>query len=199
MTTCTTADCGLDATLYICNQCIRDLQAWINKVPDMMHELLITMGNLDNTRTTRNEGGNGLTSDPREPVSDHLLTLRSALRIWEHRNAEELAHDQYSGEFTDMLKRILKRAETAIDLPEEEPQPDHEHLTQQLEEHYPQALTPRECANWLRTHAGIKIAARNINDWYHRGKIQKQEGSTPKRPLYSAKEILLAHMTRQHE
>lgn len=199
MTECTSNDCGQDATLYICNQCIRDLQAWIDKVPDMMQELLITMGRLDKTRTAKSEGGNGLTTEPSALISDHLLELRTALRIWEHRNAEELAHDQHSGGFTDMLKRVLANAEKAIDLPEEEPKPDPEEITQQLEEHYPEALTPRECANWLRTHAGIKIAARNINDWYHRGKIRKQEGSTPKRPLYSAKEVLLAHMTRQHE
>ena len=199
MTQCTTADCGMDATLYLCPQCIRDLQAWIDKVPDMMQELLITMGRLDNTRTAKSEGGNGLTTEPSALISDRLLELRTALRIWENQNAEQLAHDQHSGNFIDMFVKILKRAENAIDLPKEEPKPDPEQIAKQLEGQYPEALTPSECATWLRSNAGISIAARNINDWYHRGKIKKQEGSTPKRPLYSTKEVLLAHMTRQHE
>ncbi|MBF6672431.1 hypothetical protein [Glutamicibacter sp. FBE19] len=196
MTTCTTPDCGMEANLYICNQCINDLQAWINKVPDMMQELLITMGNLDNMRPTRNEGGNGTSTDPREPVNDHLLDLRTSLRIWENQNAEQLAHDQYAGGFINLLAKILKRAEHAIDLPEDEPQPDHEAIRERVKEIAPPMPT-RQLVPWLRTNAKLTIKAKDIRNWASRGKLHPVEREP--QPTYWPHEVVQAHKETRNQ
>lgn len=128
MTECTTDDCPNQATLNLCNQCITDLQAWLNKVPDMMGELFTTMARLDATAPRNREGGDGMTTEPAMPVRVGALEVRSALRIWVETttqgelrplNAETLAKDKYAGNFLDMLKGLLAKAERAIDNPME--------------------------------------------------------------------------------
>lgn len=177
----------MEANNYICNQCTKDLQAWIDKVPDMMQELLITMGNLDHMRPTRSEGGNGASTDPREPVSDYLLGLRASLRIWENQNAEHLAHDQHAGGYTDMLVKLLNRAEQAIDLPEDEPQPDHEAIRERVKEIAPPMPT-RKLIPWLREHAKLSLTSQIIRHYVHKGYLHAVEREP--QPTYHPHEVI---------
>lgn len=202
MTTCTTIDCTSDAhNSYLCSNCIRDLDAWLAKCAEILPELDVTIARLDNVRVGNVEGGNGTKSaGSSAPLNLDAMQLKINLATLTQ-SAEHYAHDQFAAGIAWTIRDWYDKAELIVSgPPDDTPAPwIIAQYREKLEEHYPEALTPRECASWLRTHAGIKIAARNINDWYHRGKIRKQEGSTPKRPLYSAKEVLLAHMTRQHE
>lgn len=177
----------MEANLYICNQCIKDLQAWIDKVPEMMQELLITMGNLDNMRPTRSEGGNGLNADPREPVSDYLLDLRASLRIWENQNAGNLAHDQYSGHFIDTLTGVLANAERAIDLPEDEEPPDHEAIRERVKEIAPPMPT-RKLIPWLRENAKLSLTSQIIRHYVHKGYLHAVEREP--QPTYHPHEVI---------
>ena len=56
--TCTTPDCGNPSDLYLCRDCVRDLQAWIDKARELLPDLEVTILRLDNVRR-RSEGGNG--------------------------------------------------------------------------------------------------------------------------------------------
>ncbi|MEU5838550.1 hypothetical protein ABZ820_33450 [Streptomyces diacarni] len=198
MTECTSMDCGMDATLYICPQCIRDLQAWLDKCAEVLPELDVTIARLDNVRVGNVQGGNGSKSaGSSAPLNLDAMQLKINLATLTQ-SAEHYAHDQFAAGIAWTIQDWYTKAELLISGPEEE-RVDHQEVKDKLEGHYPEPLPPKECANWLRANTGIKIAARNINDWHHRGKIRKHPGSTPKRPLYSAKEVLLAHMTRQHE
>lgn len=55
---CTATDCGRPTSLYLCNQCTQDLQAWIDKVPDLYRDLYLTMARLDKV-AHNNKGGKG--------------------------------------------------------------------------------------------------------------------------------------------
>lgn len=117
--TCTTADCESPATLFLCGHCIRDLQAWIDRVPDLRRSLFTTMSKLDQTAPQNREGGGGLSTGSAMPISDRAMDKRAALRIWEGQDAEQLAHDQYAGGFLPMLKQLIEEAERIIDNPPE--------------------------------------------------------------------------------
>lgn len=128
MTPCTTEGCEASATHFLCNQCISDLQAWLNKVPEMMDELFTTMARLDETAPRNREGGDGMTTEPAMPVRVGALEIRGALRLWVEittqgemipLQAETLAKDKYSGNFLPMLQALLEKAERAIDNPME--------------------------------------------------------------------------------
>ncbi|MGP9782546.1 hypothetical protein ACT3UQ_08810 [Glutamicibacter sp. AOP12-B1-11] len=128
MTECTGEDCANPTNLYLCGQCISDLQAWLDKVPDMMDELFTTMARLDATAPRNREGGDGMSTEPVMPVRVGALEVRGALRVWVEittqgetlpLNAKTLAKDKYAGKFLPMLLELLAKAEHAIDNPME--------------------------------------------------------------------------------
>ena len=128
MAECTTNECANPAEQTICGQCVSDLQAWLNQVPDMMEELFITMARLDATAPRNREGGDGMTTEPAMPVRVGALEVRSALRLWVEiktngqmvaLDANKLAKDKFAGKFLPMLQALLAKAERAIDNPME--------------------------------------------------------------------------------
>lgn len=128
MTTCTAEDCENPTDLYLCNQCVSDLQAWLNKAPEMMNELFITMARLDETAPRNREGGDGMTTEPVMPIRVGALEVRGALRMWvevtpqgdpKPLDAATLAEDKHAGKFLPMLIGLIEKAERVIDNPME--------------------------------------------------------------------------------
>lgn len=117
--TCTAPDCDNEATLYLCIHCIRDLQAWIDKVPETRAVLFTTMAKLDKTAPSRGEGGNGATKEAPLLINEAAMEKRHALRLWENQDAQQLAHDEHSGGYLPMLKRLIETAERITDNPPE--------------------------------------------------------------------------------
>lgn len=112
---CTTADCEAESTLYLCGHCIRDLQAWIDKVPEVRAELFTTMAKLDNTAPARGDGGNGATKESPLPIREAAMEKRHALRLWQGHSAQKLANDQHAGNYAPMLKNLITSAERIMD------------------------------------------------------------------------------------
>lgn len=200
MNLCTSMDCGMEATLYLCPQCIRDLQAWLDKCSEILPELDVTIARLDNVRVGNVEGGNGSKSaGSSAPLNLDAMQLKANLSTITE-NAHHYAKDQHAAGIAWTIRGWYDKAELIVSgPPDDTPAPwiiaQHR---EKIADHFPEPLPPRDCATWLKENAGIKINAGKINDWFHRGKIRKHPGSTPKRPLYSAKEVLAVHLTRQH-
>lgn len=202
MTTCSTEDCEDNANnSYLCAYHIDALQAWLNKCAEILPELDVTIARLDNVRQANNEGGNGTRSaGSTAPLSLDALQLKINLESLT-KDAEQYAKDQYAAGIAWTVQDWYTKAELLISGPEEDtPNPwAIANAREKLADHFPDPLPPRECAKWLRENSGIKISAGKINDWHRRGKLRKHPGSTPKKPLYSPKEVLTVHLTRQHE
>lgn len=120
MAICNTPDCGMEANNYICNQCTKDLQTELDKVPELLEDLFITMAKLDNTAPQRSEGGGGLTTTSKLPIRPRAMELRQALSIWTHCDAETLAKDKHAGNFLPLLKQLITDANNCIDNPPEQ-------------------------------------------------------------------------------
>ena len=119
MNDCTTTDCGNFTDLYLCNQCVSDLQLWLDKVTETRQMLFTTMAKLDNTGPKNSEGGGGGSTGSAMPLRDGAMDKRHALAIWEGHNAAELANDEYAGGFLGMLRGLIQEAEKLVDLPPE--------------------------------------------------------------------------------
>ncbi|MGP5121969.1 hypothetical protein ACTXJU_03610 [Glutamicibacter ardleyensis] len=120
MTQCTTADCEGDANnSFLCGDHIRKLQDELDKIPNLLEDLFITMAKLDKTAPQRHEGGGGLSTGSAMPLRYGALELRQALGLWTHANAEKLAKDQYAGNFLPKLKQLIDNATNCIDNPPE--------------------------------------------------------------------------------
>lgn len=192
MTTCSTENCENPTNQYICGQCARDLQAWIDKVPEMRAELFITMARLDNTATPNNEGGNGQTTNNTTPINEHALAMRAALEPWEYANAQQLAHDQHSANYQPMLQQLLQQAETIIDLPETEPPTDPGEIRERLEPHT-QPMPAKDCAHYLSGLGVLRVTRQDIANWVHHGHLTADEGAGTRTPRYKPTTVLIAY------
>lgn len=124
MTTCTTPDCENPTDLYLCGECVQDLQTELKKIPELLDDLFITMAKLDKTAPQRHEGGGGLSTGSAMPLRHGALEMRQALGLWVNTTAENLAKDQHAGNFLPMLKQLITDATNCIDNP-----PEHRVIT----------------------------------------------------------------------
>lgn len=201
MAACTSTECANPTEQVICGQCVSDLQQWISQIPSYIEELPAAIYKLDNVTPQASEGGNGTKSaGSKAPINLDAYQIRENL-LTVNPDANTYANDQYAAGIAETIIQWVRNAELIISGPESD-EPEAWTIAQareKLKGHFPEPMTPRECAKWLRENAGIKISPGKINDWYRRGKIRKHPGSTPKKPLYAPKEVLTAHLTRQHE
>ncbi|MGP5599584.1 hypothetical protein ACTXOJ_11390 [Glutamicibacter arilaitensis] len=120
MNTCGTIDCEAEAQdKYLCGKHTRYLQTELNKIPELLEDLFITMAKLDHTAPQRSEGGGGLSTGSAMPLRYGALELRQALGLWTHSNAEKLAQDHRAGNFLPMLSKLISDATDCIDNPPE--------------------------------------------------------------------------------
>ena len=119
MNECTTETCNAPTDLYLCGQCVSDLQQWLDKIPETRQMLFTTMAKLDNTGPKNSEGGGGGSTGSAMPLRDGAMDKRYALAMWEGLGAAELAKDEYAGGFLSMLRELIQEAEKLVDLPPE--------------------------------------------------------------------------------
>ncbi|WP_461169284.1 hypothetical protein [Arthrobacter sp. Z1-15] len=119
MNDCTTTVCRNETSTYLCNQCVSDLQLWLDKVTETRQMLFTTMAKLDNTGPKNSEGGGGGSTGSAMPLRDGAMDKRHALAMWEGLKAAELANDEYAGGFLSMLRELIQDAEKLVDLPPE--------------------------------------------------------------------------------
>lgn len=189
MTTCTTADCGRDANLYICNQCINDLQAWLSKCAEILPELDDTIARLDNVRVSNNEGGNGSRSaGSSAPLNLDAMQLKINLASLT-KTAEHYAKDQFAAGIAWTIQDWYTKAELLISGPEEE-HIDHQANREKIEQIAPPMPT-RQLVPWLRTNAKLAIKPKDIRNWASRGKLRPAQREP--QPTYWPHEVIQAH------
>ena len=192
---CTTPDCGEPSELYLCNDCIRDLQAWIDRVPVMRAELFITMAKLDKVGTQHGEGGNGMTKEAPLPIREAASAKRTALSYWTHRTAQQLAHDEHAGKYQAMLQKLIEQSERVIDLPPDDELRSPDDIRAQLEPHAP-PMPAKECAAYLTQLGVLRITKQDIANWVYHGHLTADEGQGTRTPKYKPTSVLIAYETK---
>lgn len=195
MNTCGTIDCEAPAQdKYLCGDCTRDLQAWIDKCVEILPELDTTIARLDNVRQSNNEGGNGSkTAGSAAPLNIDALQLKINLASITQ-TAEHYAKDQFAAGIAWTITDWYTKAELLISGPEAE-HINHQANREKIEQIAPPMPT-RQLVPWLRANAKLTIKAKDIRNWASRGKLQPVEREP--QPTYWPHEVIQAHKeTRQ--
>lgn len=192
MTICTTEDCANETSTYLCGQCVRDLQAWLDRVTETRQMLFTTMAKLDNTGPKNSEGGGGGSTGSAMPLREGAMDVRYALAIWEGRTAADLAHEEYAGGYVGELKRLIGKAEDLVDLPPEQPVDHAANHARAIEAAPP--MPTRDLVQWLRREIKISVKPKDIRNWASRGKLHPVERDPL--PTYWPHEIIQLHTER---
>lgn len=196
MNTCGTTDCEAEAQdKYLCANCIRDLQAWLDKCAEILPELDDTIARLDNVRVSNNEGGNG----SRNAGSSAPLNL-DAMQLKIHlasltQTAEHYAKNQHAAGIAWTIQDWCTKAELLISGPEEE-HIDHQANRERVKEIAPPMPT-RQLVPWLRNNAKLAIKAKDIRNWASRGKLRPVERHP--QPTYWPHEVIQAHQETRNQ
>lgn len=163
---CTSADCANWTSEYLCGQCARDLQAWLDKIPVLIAALNVTIAKLDHVRS--NGGGGGSKPGSAAPLNLDALQLQENLRTV-RADAQTYAHDDRAAGLAWLIQDWVTKAELLVSGPQETPI-NHALNRERIRDIAP-AMPTRELIPWLKTKAGIVITSMDIRNWARRGKL----------------------------
>lgn len=186
--TCTTSDCNQPTDLYLCNQCVSDLQASIEYAHRLLPDLDVTIARLDVTRPGNPETRSTNVAGSAAPANLDALQLKLNMEAV-NQTATEYAHDPRVAGMAWLLGEWCKSAELLISGPEE-PRIDHEGNKERVKEIAP-PMTTRQLLPWLRTNARIAITRADINNWRQRGHLRPVELEPS--PTYHPSDVLNAY------
>jgi hypothetical protein len=182
---CTTEECRNHSSTYLCTQCVRDLQAWLDKVPVLVAALNVTIAKLDNVRPVGGGGGGGAKPGSAAPINLDALQLQQNLRSV-GRNAKDYAHDSRAAGLAWLIQDWVTKAELLVSGPEEI-FINHAANRERIKDIAPPMPT-RELLPWLRKKAGIVVTSKDIRNWAHRGKLAAVNRLPT--PTYNPHEVL---------
>ena len=189
---CTTPDCENRTATYLCHRCTEDLQAWLDKIPELVNDLHVTVARLDKVRK-HSEGRSGSKSGSAAPINLAAFEIRWYLEAITL-NAADHAKDPEAATIAKNIQDAVNEAELLVLGPPIE-QPDIREARKRLEGSA-EPMPTRKLVPYLRQYAKIHITGQNIRDWARRDKIRPIE-RTPS-PTYNPIEVLDAwHETRR--
>lgn len=190
---CTTSDCQHQTSTYLCTQCVRDLQAWLDKIPTLITELSVTIAKLDNVRPPNAGWNSGGAPGSAEPINLDALQLQENLKSV-GTSAKDYAHDERAAGLAWLIQDWVTKAEILVSGPEEPPV-NHAALRDRVKDIAPPMPT-RQLVPWLREKAGVIVKGQQIRDWARRGKLHAAEAGPT--PTYHPHEVIDAwHQTRK--
>lgn len=191
---CTTSDCLNHTSTYLCTQCVRDLQAWLDKIPVLITELSVTIARLDKVRPPSAGLNTGGASGSSAPINLSAHQLQENLKtVWP--DAKEYAKDSRAAGLAWLIQEWVTKAELLVSGPEEPPV-NHAANRERVKNIAPPMPT-RKLVPWLRLHAQVTLTGKDIRNWVARGKIHAVE-SKPS-PTYHPHEVLDAWYETRRE
>lgn len=187
MTECTAEACNQPTEQYLCNQCVKDLQAWIDQIPLMLSELPGVIYRTAQTKPIGAQGSNGGAADL-SPINLDALQLKTHLESV-NPDANTYASDEHAAGIAWLIVDWVQKADQLISGPEPE-WVDHQQIRERIEGQAPPMPT-RKLVPWLRQNAKISLKGKDIRNWAARGKLHPVT-RTPQ-PTYWPHEVLAVH------
>lgn len=185
---CTTQECGNHAATWLCDQCVSDLQQWIDKALLLLPELDVTIARLDVTRPGNPETRNANHAGSAAPANLDAMQLKSNMATID-KDAKVYALDERAAGFAWLIQDWTTKAELLISGPDE-PTINHAANKERVANIAP-PMTTRHLVPWLRKNAKIAIMAKDIRNWSARGKLVPVERQPL--PTYWPHEALQVH------
>lgn len=192
---CTTEDCGNGTSTYLCSQCVKDLQAWIDLAHGYAVDLNVTIARQDVLRRAGSPGGGGAASESAMPWNDDADQLQQNLYSID-RDAKDYAKMEDAAGQAWMIQEWCQKAERLISGPEPE-RVDTAAARARLEAQVPPNPMPTsDLKKWLHITHGIVITGDQLRQWVHRKKLQRanEEG----RPTYYPAVVLAVAKAQEH-
>ncbi|MDN4645374.1 hypothetical protein [Arthrobacter sp. PsM3] len=191
MNSCTTPDCRRVTTLYLCTQCIVELDGLLDDTDDLIRLLA---GAREGMAVARKPGGGGGGHPGSKPPGNlDAMLLQAWLSQLPARAFGEATDNPKAGDILYMARIWVPQARELVWGPEDEII-DHATNRERVRDIAPPMPT-RQLLPWLRTNAKIAITSMDIRDWARRGKLRAVD--TEPQPTYHPHEVLSAwHDTR---
>lgn len=183
---CTTIDCERLTETYLCNQCVSDLQQWIDKGRALIPDMTATIYRLDNIRQPSTGGGGGPTGS-KPPINLHALETRDWLQRMV--DAKTYAQDQMAAGWAWEVQAHVKEAELMVSGPEPDQPKNTLEARRKLAVEVPPALKTPQLAEWLRVTHSINIKETRIRKWAERGLITRNNETG--HPTYDPTTVLI--------
>lgn len=187
MTICTTTDCGNETSTYLCGQCVRDLQAWVDQAHQLAPELTVTIAKQDVLRKAGNTGGGGGKAGSAAPINLDAIQLQMNLQAVA-KDAATYATDPNAAGLAWLIQDWCTKAERLISGPEAE-RIDHEAIRAKLETEVPKELRPKPLVEWLKVTHGLEIKESLLRKWAERKHITR--ANTDGYPTYDPTTVLI--------
>ena len=192
---CTTEDCANWTSTYLCTQCVRDLQAWLDKVPVLIVALNVTIARLDKLRPANAGWNAGGKPGSAAPINLDALQLQENLRTVGG-YAGDYARDSRAAGLAWLIQDWVTKAELYVSGPNEPPV-NHAENRERVKGIAP-AMPTRKLVPWLRQNAKVVVTSMDIRNWARRGKLHPVEREPS--PTYHPHEVLDAwYETRREE
>jgi len=182
---CTTEDCRNMTHVYLCTQCVTDLQAWLDRIPVLLIDLRVTIARLDNVRPVGGGGSGGSRPGSAAPINLDALQLAENLKSCAS-DAKAYAHDDRAAGLAWLIQDWCRKAELLVSGPEAETI-NHADIRKRVQNIAPPMPT-RDLTKWLRDHARIHVTSMDIRNWVRRGKLAAVDREP--QPTYHPHEVL---------
>ncbi|QDF19583.1 helix-turn-helix DNA-binding domain protein [Arthrobacter phage Kumotta] len=184
---CTTKDCLNHTSTYLCTQCVRDLQAWLDKIPVLIATLSVTIAKLDHVRPANAGWNAGGKPGSAAPLNLDALQLQENLKtVWP--DAKEYAKDSRAAGLAELIQEWVTGAELLVSGPEAEIV-DHAAAKARLKDANLEPMPTRQLLPWLRENAGVRLVSQRIRDWVRDGHLRPHQHDGGQ-PAYHPAEVI---------
>ncbi len=167
---CTTEDCQNHTSTYLCTQCVKDFQAWLDKIPALIDALYVTVAKLDNVRSAGGGGGGRSKPGSAAPINLDASELRANL-CSVGTDAKAYAHDERAAGIAWLIQDWATKAELLVSGPETETV-NHAAIKERIQEAYGEPLPPKEAIDYLRTKAKLSVKMFDFKNWVKHGHLK---------------------------
>ncbi|SEI45057.1 hypothetical protein SAMN04487917_101359 [Arthrobacter sp. yr096] len=166
---CTTEGCLNHGDGYLCEQCLSDLQAWIDQIPRLIETLGVTIGKLDQVRPANAGWNSGGKPGSAAPINLDALQLQENLKTVASK-AEHYKHDPMAAGIAWMIQDWVTSAELAVSGPEE-PTIDQFALNARVKEARGEPMPPRQAIDYVRKKTKITVKMDDFKNWVKLGHL----------------------------
>lgn len=163
---CTLDTCAQESDLHLCSDCQRDLQAILDKIPELVTVLDLIGRKVEQPFTVRTSNRPSGGPKPSTPLNLSAVSLATKLRMAADRTANDYAHDEDAAWKFEHIEQSVRDADRMVN-GEDEKVPDQDQIKERIREAQGDPKPPKECRAWLAEKAGIQVTAKDIENWVY--------------------------------
>ncbi|GAA1110644.1 hypothetical protein [Nesterenkonia jeotgali] len=192
LTTCTVETCDRPTQMYLCSECIAELQGSWDAIPALLPVLQLIVRGEEQAFRQPTAGGRGARMGSNPPINLSALSLVQDLQL-----ALACTPAQY-GQQSDGWRAKIQIEQWVADADlmvngEKESVPTEDYLRYRVELKRKEIdpMTVRYLLPWFREKTGIRLTKKQVNKWAERGKLTRRNDEG--HPTYHPADLLTAH------